>query len=213
MIVTESSVVVVDHPLLQETLCVIRSKDTKPPEFRRAVTQASMLIAMAATADLPTRPVSVETPLAVAKGREVAVDDFVLIPILRAGLGMVEGIMQLLPQARVGHLGLERNETTLEASEYYLQFPANMANSHVFAIDPMLSTGVSAKFALAQVKARGARHIRLLGVIAAPEGIAAIHAEHPDVPIYVAAVDERLNEKGYIVPGLGDAGDRLFGTP
>jgi uracil phosphoribosyltransferase len=213
VIVTESSVVVVDHPLLQETLCVIRSKDTKPPEFRRAVTQASMLIAMAATADLPTRPVSVETPLAVAKGREVAVDDFVLIPILRAGLGMVEGIMQLLPQARVGHLGLERNETTLEASEYYLKFPENMANSQVFVIDPMLATGGSAKFALAQVKARGARHIRLLGVIAAPEGIAAIHAEHPDVPIYVAAVDERLNEKGYIVPGLGDAGDRLFGTP
>src|SRR5690606_30095622 len=121
VIVTASSVVVVDHPLLQETLCVIRSKDTKPPEFRRAVTQASMLIAMAATADLPTRPVSVETPLAVAKGREVAVDDFVLIPILRAGLGMVEGIMQLLPQARVGHLGLERNETTLKASEYYLK--------------------------------------------------------------------------------------------
>lgn len=213
MDVTESSVVVVDHPLLQERLCAIRSKDTKPPEFRRAVTQASMLLAMAATENLPTRSVSVETPLAVAEGRKIAIDDFVLIPILRAGLGMVEGIMQLLPDARVGHLGLERNESTLEASEYYLKFPENMADSVVFVVDPMLATGGSAKVALTQVKARGARHIRLLGVIAAPEGIKAIHEEHPDVPIYVAAVDERLNEKGYIIPGLGDAGDRLFGTP
>lgn len=213
MIVTESSVVVVDHPLLQERLCVIRDKETKPPEFRRAVTQASMLLAMAATADLPTRSVEVQTPLAVAEGRVLEREDFVLIPILRAGLGMVEGIMQLLPEARVGHLGLQRNEKTLEADEYYLKFPEDMANSHVFVIDPMLATGGSAKVALSQVKARGARHIRLLGVIAAPEGIEAIHAEHPDVPIYVAAVDERLNEKGYIIPGLGDAGDRLFGTP
>lgn len=210
---TESSVVVVDHPLLQERLCVIRDKETKPPEFRRAVTQASMLLAMAATADLPTRSVEVQTPLAVAEGRVLEREDFVLIPILRAGLGMVEGIMQLLPEARVGHLGLQRNEKTLEADEYYLKFPEDMANSHVFVIDPMLATGGSAKVALSQVKARGARHIRLLGVIAAPEGIEAIHAEHPDVPIYVAAVDERLNEKGYIIPGLGDAGDRLFGTP
>lgn len=209
---TEPSVVVVDHPLLQEKLCVIRSKQTAPPQFRSAVTQASTLLAMAATRDLPTRSISVETPMAVTEGQVLLRNDFVLIPILRAGLGMVEGIMHLLPDARVGHLGLQRNETTLQAMEYYLKFPENLADSQVFVIDPMLATGGSAKVALTQVKERGARHVRLIGLIAAPEGIETIHAEHPDVPIYVAAVDERLDENGYIIPGLGDAGDRLYGT-
>lgn len=210
---TESSVVVVDHPLLKEKLSVIRSKETAPPEFRRMVTQASTLIFTAATQDLATRPVPVETPMAVTEGQVLAQQDFVLIPILRAGLGMVEGIMHLVPDARVGHLGLQRNESTLQAYEYYLKFPENLADSHVFVIDPMLATGGSAQVALTQVKERGASHVRLLAIIAAPEGIAAVHQQHPDVPIYVAAVDERLNEKGYIMPGLGDAGDRLFGTP
>lgn len=212
MIVTDSTLVVVNHPLLKEKLCVIRSKETAPPEFRRAVTQASMFLAMEATANLPTRTVQVETPLKVTECETVERNDFVLVPILRAGLGMVDGMMQILPEARVGHVGLQRNEDTLEAHEYYLKIPENISDSHVFVIDPMLATGGSAKVALTSVKERGAKHAALIALIAAPEGIAAVHEEHPDVPIYVAAVDECLNEHGYIVPGLGDAGDRLFGT-
>lgn len=207
-----TEVVVVSHPLLKEKLCVLRNKDTAPPEFRRAVIQASMLMAMEVTRDLPTRKVKVQTPLAEAECETVARNDFVLIPILRAGLGMVEGILQILPEARVGHIGLQRDETTLEAHQYYLKIPDRIEDAYVYVVDPMLATGGSARVALTHVKARGARHVALMALIAAPEGIAAVHGEHPDVPIYVAAIDERLNEHGYIVPGLGDAGDRLFGT-
>lgn len=209
---SEPCVIEATHPLLKERISTLRSVHTTSPEFRRTVTQATTLLFTEATAELPTHFVPVETPLTTTQGEVLKRQDFVLIPILRAGLGMVEGILNILPDARVGHVGLQRNETTLQSHEYYLKIPENLAESEVLVIDPMLATGGSARAALQQVKGRGAKHIRLLTLIAAPEGIAAVHAEHPDVPIYVGAIDECLNEKGYIVPGLGDAGDRLFGT-
>lgn len=209
---TEPVVVEARHPLLREKLTILRSAETTSPEFRRVALQASTLLLIEATSDLPTHTVSVQTPLTETQGQVLQRPDFVLLPILRAGLGMVEGILHLLPNARVGHIGLQRNDNTLHADEYYLKMPDNLAQSEVLVIDPMLATGGSASVALRHVKARGAQHIRMLALIAAPEGIATVHAEHPDVPIYAGAIDQKLNEKGYIVPGLGDAGDRLFGT-
>src|SRR5699024_2757338 len=181
-------------------------------EFKELVGEIAMLLCYEATRDLPTKEVEIETPIAVAKSHVLAGRKLALVPILRAGLGMVDGMLSLLPAAKVGHIGMYRNEETLEPVEYYCKLPSDIAERDVLLLDPMLATGGSACDAITQIKKRGARSIKFLAIIAAPEGLAKVHEQHPDVDIYVAALDEKLNENGYIVPGLGDAGDRIFGT-
>ena len=201
-----------DHPLVQHKVSHLRDKNTGTKEFKELVSEIAMLLCYEATRDLPTEEVEVETPIAVAKTRMLAGRKLALVPILRAGLGMVDGMLTLLPAAKVGHIGLYRDETTLDPVEYYCKLPADVAERDVLVLDPMLATGGSACDAITQIKKRGARSIKFLGIIAAPEGLAKLHEMHPDVDIYVAALDDHLNENGYIVPGLGDAGDRIFGT-
>lgn len=207
-----SRVYVFDHPLIQHKLTHIRDKNTGTKEFRELVEEVAMLMAYEITRDLPLKEVEIETPVAPAKAKVLAGKKLGLIPILRAGLGMVDGILRLIPAAKVGHIGLYRDPDTLQPVEYYVKLPTDIAERELIVIDPMLATGGSAAAALAALKKRGARSLKLMCLIAAPEGVARVQEEHPDVDIYAAAVDERLNEKGYIVPGLGDAGDRLFGT-
>lgn len=207
-----SRVVVIDHPLIQHKLSIIRDKETGPKEFRELVNEVAMLMAYEVTRDLPTEEVEVETPVAMAKCRRLAGEKIGLIPILRAGLGMVQGIMNLYPTARVGHIGLYRDPGTLQPVEYYCKLPPDLSERELIVVDPMLATGGSVVAALDLIKRRGGVKIKLLCLIAAPEGVKAVQDVHPDVDIYVAALDERLNEHAYIVPGLGDAGDRLFGT-
>ena len=207
-----SKVHVFDHPLIQHKLSIMRSKDTGTKEFRELLEEISMLMVYEVTRDLPTEEVEVETPIALARTHVLAGRKLALVPILRAGLGMVDGMLSLIPAAKVGHIGLYRNEETLEPVEYYCKLPKDIAERDVFVLDPMLATGGSAIDAISQIKKRGARHIKFIGLIAAPEGLKALHEAHPDVDIYVAAQDDHLNENGYIVPGLGDAGDRIFGT-
>ncbi|GKI14400.1 uracil phosphoribosyltransferase [Oscillospiraceae bacterium] len=203
---------ILDHPLVQHKVSHLRDKNTGTKEFKELVSEIAMLLCYEATRDLPTEEVEVETPIAVAKTRKLAGRKLALVPILRAGLGMVDGMLTLLPAAKVGHIGLYRDETTLDPVEYYCKLPADIAERDVLVLDPMLATGGSACDAITQIKKRGARSIKFLGIIAAPEGLAKLHEQHPDVDIYVAALDDHLNENGYIVPGLGDAGDRIFGT-
>lgn len=203
---------ILDHPLVQHKVSHLRDKNTGTKEFKELVSEIAMLLCYEATRDLPTEEVEVETPIAVAKTRMLAGRKLALVPILRAGLGMVDGMLTLLPAAKVGHIGLYRDETTLDPVEYYCKLPADIAERDVLVLDPMLATGGSACDAITQIKKRGARSIKFLGIIAAPEGLAKLHEMHPDVDIYVAALDDHLNENGYIVPGLGDAGDRIFGT-
>ena len=203
---------ILDHPLVQHKVSHLRDKNTGTKEFKELVSEIAMLLCYEATRDLPTEEVEVETPIAVAKTRMLAGRKLALVPILRAGLGMVDGMLTLLPAAKVGHIGLYRDETTLDPVEYYCKLPADVAERDVLVLDPMLATGGSACDAITQIKKRGARSIKFLGIIAAPEGLAKRHEMHPDVDIYVAALDDHLNENGYIVPGLGDAGDRIFGT-
>ena len=203
---------ILDHPLVQHKVSHLRDKNTGTTEFKELVSEIAMLLCYEATRDLPTEEVEVETPIAVAKTRMLAGRKLALVPILRAGLGMVDGMLTLLPAAKVGHIGLYRDETTLDPVEYYCKLPADVAERDVLVLDPMLATGGSACDAITQIKKRGARSIKFLGIIAAPEGLAKLHEMHPDVDIYVAALDDHLNENGYIVPGLGDAGDRIFGT-
>ncbi|WP_418455370.1 uracil phosphoribosyltransferase [Allofournierella sp.] len=203
---------ILDHPLVQHKVSHLRDKNTGTKEFKELVSEIAMLLCYEATRDLPTEEVEVETPIAVAKTRMLAGRKLALVPILRAGLGMVDGMLTLLPAAKVGHIGLYRDETTLDPVEYYCKLPADVAERDVLVLDPMLATGGSACDAITQIKKRGARSIKFLGIIAAPEGLAKLHEMHPDVDIYVAALDDHLNENGYIVPGLGDAGDRIFGT-
>lgn len=203
---------ILDHPLVQHKVSHLRDKNTGTKEFKELVSEIAMLLCYEATRDLPTEEVEVETPIAVAKTRMLAGRKLALVPILRAGLGMVDGMLTLLPAAKVGHIGLYRDETTLDPVEYYCKLPADVAERDVLVLDPMLATGGSACDAITQIKKRGARSIKFLGIIAAPEGLAKLHEQHPDVDIYVAALDDHLNENGYIVPGLGDAGDRIFGT-
>ena len=203
---------ILDHPLVQHKVSHLRDKNTGTKEFKELVSEIAMLLCYEATRDLPTEEVEVETPIAVAKTRMLAGRKLALVPILRAGLGMVDGMLTLLPAAKVGHIGLDRDETTLDPVEYYCKLPADVAERDVLVLDPMLATGGSACDAITQIKKRGARSIKFLGIIAAPEGLAKLHEMHPDVDIYVAALDDHLNENGYIVPGLGDAGDRIFGT-
>lgn len=206
------NVTVFDHPLIQHKLSILRSKDTPVKEFRELIREISALMSYEATRNLPTREAEVETPIATARVRVLAGKKLAVIPILRAGLGMVDAMIDLIPSAKIGHIGLFRDPETHEPVKYYCKLPKDIQERQVFIVDPMLATGGSAVAAIEFLKEDGCRNITLMNIIAAPEGIAAVQATHPDVDIYVAAVDERLNEHAYIVPGLGDAGDRIFGT-
>lgn len=205
-------VYVFDHPLIQHKLTYIRDKNTSTKEFRELVDEVSMLMGYEITRELELDEVKVETPVATCKSKVISGKKVGLIPILRAGLGMVDGLLKLIPAARVGHVGLYRDPETLEPVEYYVKLPNDIEERKLIVIDPMLATGGSASAAIEALKKRGARQIQLMCLIAAPEGIERVQKDHDDVDIYVAAVDEKLNDHGYIVPGLGDAGDRLFGT-
>ena len=207
-----SKVVVFDHPLIQHKLSIMRDRNTGCKEFRELLDEISMLMVYEVTRDLPTEEVEVETPICVTKTKALAGKPIGIIPILRAGLGMVDGILNLIPNAKVGHIGLYRDPATLNPVEYYCKLPEDAEHRELIVLDPMLATGGSASAAIGFIKQRGCQNIRLVNLIAAPEGIARIQKDHPDVDVYVAALDDHLNEHGYIVPGLGDAGDRLFGT-
>lgn len=207
-----SKLYVFDHPLIQHKLSFIRDKNTGTKEFRELVDEVAGLMAYEITRDLPLQEVEVETPVTTCKSFQLSGKKMGLVPILRAGLGMVDGILKLIPAAKVGHVGLYRDPDTLEPVEYYLKLPSDVEERDFIVIDPMLATGGSAVAAIASLKSRGAVNIKLMCLIAAPEGVQKVQQEHPDVNIYVAGVDEKLDEHGYIVPGLGDAGDRLFGT-
>lgn len=200
------------HPLIQHKLTYIRSKETGTKEFRALVQEVAMLMAYEITRDLPLTEVDVETPVAKAKTKVIAGRTLALVPVLRAGLGMLDGILSLIPAAKVGHVGLYRDPETLKPVEYYCKLPSHLEERDVIVVDPMLATGGSASAAISAVKARGAKSPRLMCLVGVPEGVARVQADHPDVDIYVAAMDDHLNDHGYIVPGLGDAGDRLFGT-
>ena len=203
---------VLDHPLIQHKLAILRSKNTTVKEFRELVSEISGLMCYEATRNLPTKEVDVQTPLAIAKCRRLAGKKLAIIPILRAGLGMVDAMVELIPSAKIGHIGLYRDPETHLPVEYYCKLPEDIENRQVFVVDPMLATGGSAVAAIDFLKQRGCRNIVMMNIIGCPEGVAAVQKAHPDVDIYLAACDERLNEHAYIVPGLGDAGDRIFGT-
>jgi uracil phosphoribosyltransferase len=203
---------VVDHPLIRHKVTILRDRNTPKKIFKELVDEIAMLMAYEATANLPTEPADVETPLERTTGARVAGKKPVLVPILRAGLGMVDGILRLMPSARVGHIGLYRDHDTLKPVDYYFKIPGGAPEREFFLLDPMLATGGSAVEAVSRLKTAGAARIRFLCLVAAPAGVTALHAAHPDVPIFAAALDRELNEQGYILPGLGDAGDRLFGT-
>lgn len=201
-----------DHPLIRHKLSIIRDKNTGTREFRTIVGEIAALMCYDATRDMPTQEVEVETPVGVAKCKKLSGKKVAIVPILRAGLGMVDGMLSMLPSAKVGHIGLYRDPETLAPVTYYCKMPPDIADRDVIIVDPMLATGGSASAAVELLKGYGCKHIKLMNILAAPEGIAAMRKAHPDVDIYVAAVDDHLNEHGYIVPGLGDAGDRIFGT-
>ena len=206
------NVYIMDHPLIKHKLSILRDVDTSTMEFRELVNEIAMLMMYDATRDLPLEDKQVTTPCGVADCKVLAGRKLAFVPILRAGLGMVDGALRLVPAARVGHIGLYRNEETLEPVEYYCKLPGDIGQRDVFVLDPMLATGGSAIDAITQIKTHGAKRIKFIGLIAAPEGIEALHKAHPDVDIYLGAKDDHLNENGYIVPGLGDAGDRIYGT-
>ena len=208
----ENNVVIFDHPLIQHKLSILRNKETSSMEFRALISEISTLMCYEATRDLPLEDVEIETPICKMTAKHISGKKLAIVPILRAGLGMVEGISSLIPAARIGHIGLYRDEETLKPVEYYCKLPKDIGERDVIVVDPMLATGGSAIDAVSQIKLRNPRSIRFMGIIAAPEGIKAFTEAHPDVKIYCAALDEKLNEVGYIVPGLGDAGDRIFGT-
>ncbi len=203
---------VLDHPLLQHKLSILRNKDTGVKDFREVVGEIATLMCYEATRDLPTKAVEIETPVAKATVHVISGKKLAIVPVLRAGLGMVDGILTLIPSAKVGHIGLYRDPNTHEPVEYYCKMPDDIGSRDVIILDPMLATGGSASAAIQFIKNYGCKHIKLMNIIAAPEGIERVRRDHPDVDIYVAAVDEKLNDHAYIVPGLGDAGDRIFGT-
>ncbi len=205
-------VVEMDHPLIQHKLTLIRDKNTGAKEFRELVKEVSMLMGYEVTRDLPLEEVDVETPICKAKSKMIAGRKLGIVPILRAGLGMVDGFLNLLPAAKVGHVGLYRDPETLQPVEYYCKLPTDVQERELIVVDPMLATGGSAIAAIQFIKDRGATNIKLVSLISCPEGIQAIEEAHPDVDIYVGVIDEKLNDHAYIIPGLGDAGDRLFGT-
>ena len=207
-----SNVHVLEHPLIQHKLAILRSKNTSVKEFRELISEISGLMCYEATRNLPTKEVEVQTPLAVAKCRRLAGKKLAIIPILRAGLGMVDAMVDLIPSAKIGHIGLYRDPETHMPVEYYCKLPEDIENRKVFVVDPMLATGGSAVAAIDFLKQHGCKNIVMMNIIGAPEGVKAVQEAHPDVDIFVASVDEKLNEHAYIVPGLGDAGDRIFGT-
>ena len=205
-------VFIFDHPLIQHKLALMRDKNTSTKEFRELVSEVSMLMAYEVTRDLPLRPVDVETPMGLAHCQVIDGKKLALVPILRAGLGMVDGMINLIPMAKVGHIGLYRDPQTLDPIEYYCKLPDDIENRDVILLDPMLATGGSASSAVDFLKKRHIEHIKFVCLIAAPDGIEKLHGQHPDVPIFCAGLDDHLDANAYIVPGLGDAGDRLFGT-
>ncbi len=205
-------VFVFDHPLIQHKISLLRDKNTSTKEFRELVEEIAMLMGYEVTRSMPLKEVEIETPVAVAKTKVISGKKLGIVPILRAGLGMVDGMLNLLPMAKVGHIGLYRDPDSLEPVEYYCKLPVDASEREIVVLDPMLATGGSASAAIQFIKDRGVTSIKLMCLIAAKTGIARINKDHPDVEIYCAAVDEKLNDHGYIIPGLGDAGDRLFGT-
>ena len=207
-----SKVCVFDHPLILHKLSILRDKGTSVKEFRELVSEIAMLMCYEATRDLPLEDVEIETPVAKATGKRIAGKKLAIVPILRAGLGMVDGMVSMMPNVKVGHIGLFRDPETLEPVKYYFKMPPDIDERDVIVVDPMLATGGSASAAIQFLKDDGVKHIKLMCIIGAPEGVERMQKDHPDVDIYVAALDDHLNEHGYIVPGLGDAGDRIFGT-
>ena len=203
---------ILEHPLIRHKLAIIRNKNTDTKQFREVIKELATLLAYESFKDVPTKDVMVETPLETTMQTIVKENSIAIVPILRAGLGMVDGILSLFPAAKVGHIGLYRNEETLEPQEYYCKLPTNIDEKVVMVVDPMLATGGSAVDAINMLKKRGCKKIKFLAIIAAPEGVEKVATAHPDVEVYVSTLDRGLNEKGYIVPGLGDAGDRIFGT-
>lgn len=205
-------VVIMDHPLVQHKIGYIRRTDTGTKDFRDTISEIAMLECYEATRDLKLTDVEIETPICKTTVKELKGRKLCILPILRAGLGMVDGMLAMIPTAKVGHIGLYRDPVTLEPVEYFCKMPADVSEREIFVVDPMLATGGSAIAAIELIKAKGCAHIRFICIIAAPEGLKALQEAHPDVDIYVGALDEKLNDQGYIVPGLGDAGDRIFGT-
>lgn len=207
-----SKVVIMDHPLIQHKIGMIRRIDTGTKDFRQTISEIAMLICYEATRDLQLKDVEIETPICKTTVKQLKGRKLCVVPILRAGLGMVDGMLALIPAAKVGHIGLYRDPETLKPVEYYCKMPADVAEREIFVVDPMLATGGSSVAAIQMLKDRGCKNIHFMCIIAAPEGLEAMKTAHPDVDIYVGSLDEKLNEHGYIVPGLGDAGDRIFGT-
>ena len=208
----ELNVHVINHPLIQHKLTLMRMKETGTKDFRELLEEIAMLMTYEITRDFPLKEIEIETPVAKCKAKVLAGKKVGVVPILRAGLGMLSGVANMIPAARVGHVGMYRDPETLKPVEYYCKLPSDVSDRTLIVVDPMLATGGSASAALSLLKEKGAKTLILMCLVAAPEGVRVINKEHPDVPLYVAAVDERLNDKGYIVPGLGDAGDRIFGT-
>ncbi len=209
---SEAKFFLFDHPLIQHKISILRDKQTSTKEFRELVNELAMLMAYEVTRDLPLKEVDIETPVASTKAKVLAGKKIALVPILRAGLGMVDGMLSIIPNAKVGHIGLYRDPNTLKPVEYYCKLPDDIQNREVILLDPMLATGGSASAAITFLKERGIKSIKFVCLISAPDGIERLQKDHPDVPIFCAAKDERLNDHAYIIPGLGDAGDRLFGT-
>ena len=207
-----SKVIVMDHPLIQHKIGLIRRKETGTKDFREAISEIAALICYEATRELPMGDVEIETPICKTTVKELKGKKMAIVPILRAGLGMVDGMLTLIPAAKVGHIGLFRDPETLKPVEYYCKLPADCAEREIFVVDPMLATGGSSVAAIQMLKDRGFKNIHFMCIIAAPEGVEAMKQAHPDVDMYIGALDEKLNDHGYIVPGLGDAGDRIFGT-
>ena len=207
-----SKVMIMDHPLIQHKIGIIRRQETGSKDFRQLISEIAMLMCYEATRDLKLTDVEIETPISKMTAKELAGKKLAGVPIRRAGLGMVDGMLSMIPAAKVGHIGLYRNEETLEPVEYYCKLPKDCAEREVFVVDPMLATGGSATAAITMLKNKGVKKIRFMCIVAAPQGIERMQKEHPDVDLYVGALDDHLNENGYIVPGLGDAGDRIFGT-
>lgn len=207
-----SQVHIIDHPMIQHKLSIMRNKNTGCKDFRELLKEISLLMGYEVLRDIPLEDMEIDTPICHMTAKQVSGRKLAIVPILRAGLGMVDGLLTLVPVARVGHIGLYRDETTHQPVEYYCKLPEDIQDRQVIVTDPMLATGGSACDAITMLKARGCRNLRLMNLVAVPEGIAKVQATHPDVDIFVAAVDEKLNENAYIVPGLGDCGDRIFGT-
>lgn len=207
-----AKVIIMNHPLIQHKIGLIRRKETGTKDFRQAISEIAMLICYEATRDLKLDEVEIETPICKTMAKELKGKKMAIVPILRAGLGMVDGVLELIPAAKVGHIGLYRDPETLKPVEYYCKLPADCAEREIFVVDPMLATGGSSVAAIQMLKDRGCKNVHFMCIIAAPEGVEAMKAAHPDVDMYIGALDERLNDHGYIVPGLGDAGDRIFGT-